>query len=145
MGLTRFEDWPARLVPLISDRLTAPFCWGTHDCALFACDAVLAMTGTDLAADFRGRYDSAIGAARRLRELGFRDLQDVATAFAAKHGIAQIASPRFAQRGDVGLILDESGALGALAICSGDGFATARESGGLVKVPARLISDAWRI
>lgn len=160
MALVRYPDWPARLAPLIAERLNAPFRWGTNDCALFACDAVLAMTGTDLAADFRGRYDSSIGAARALRALGFRDLADVAHAFAAKHGIPPLASPRFAQRGDVGLIahfgassapIDDRcrgrlvGALGALAIATGDGFAAVTEDRGLVKIPTGSVAAAWRI
>jgi len=47
-----------------------PFEWGTHDCALFAAACVAAMTGMDFAETYRGKYNSARGAATALGELG---------------------------------------------------------------------------
>ena len=44
----RLPDWQPRLQALIQARLAAPFAWGEHDCCLFVCDAVQAITGQDL-------------------------------------------------------------------------------------------------
>lgn len=56
-GMTRVEDWPERLAAFIEQRRKMPFAWGSNDCALFAADAVCAITGVDLGEPFRGRYD----------------------------------------------------------------------------------------
>lgn len=69
----RLPDWRERLAAFIARRRTQPFVWGASDCCLLAADAALAITGHDYAAPLRG-YDSAFGAARRLLELGHRDV-----------------------------------------------------------------------
>ena len=55
----RREDWPERLLAFARSRERQPFVWGTNDCALFAADAALAMTGHDFAAPFRGLLGTA--------------------------------------------------------------------------------------
>ena len=54
MGLVRRNDWPARLLDAISEKATMRFSPGTHDCCISACDIIERMTGTDIAAGFRG-------------------------------------------------------------------------------------------
>lgn len=66
----RLPDWEERLYAFIAGVRDRPFAWGAHDCILFACGAVAAMTGDDPAREYRGKYDSAKGAAEALRELG---------------------------------------------------------------------------
>lgn len=63
--MTRCEDWHARLAAYVFDAGRTPFAYGSHDCALFAAGAVEAMTGTDLAAGWRGIYRTLAGASRR--------------------------------------------------------------------------------
>jgi hypothetical protein len=96
----RFENWPERLNALIALRCSRPFAWGEHDCALFACDAVLAMTGADPAAWFRGRYRTRRGAYRLLKTFGGAGLAATWEKIAAQRGLPEIA-PAFARRGDV--------------------------------------------
>ena len=60
--LRRLEDWPERLAEAIEAANERPFSWGRHDCCLFACDAVMAMTGVDPAKPFRGKYKTKRGA-----------------------------------------------------------------------------------
>jgi len=67
--LVRFADWPERLVEFIESRRHARFEWGVNDCCLFPADAVLAMTGTDRAADLRGHADE-FSAMRVVRDAG---------------------------------------------------------------------------
>lgn len=68
MRLIRFGDWQLRLDAFLSERLRTPFSWGVNDCALFSADAVLAITGVDLAWGLRGK--SARAAARFIQEVG---------------------------------------------------------------------------
>ena len=145
----RLEQWPERLADLIEARHAQPFAWGVQDCALFACDAVQAMTGIDPAIAFRGRYKDRRGAYSALGQFlgvdGKRHskaaLGSVWAKIAVKHGWWEVP-PAFAQRGDVGL-LDLDGR-GTLAICMGAIFAAAGPSG-VVFIPHGHARRAWHI
>ncbi|MBQ4814246.1 hypothetical protein J8M20_22960 [Pseudoalteromonas luteoviolacea] len=84
------------------------FCFGTFDCCLFVADWLLVVNGVDVAADFRGRYKSAIGAKRRLTRLGFSDVQSV-----FKHHLKPIEIA-YAQRGDIALVEFEGELVGGI-------------------------------
>jgi hypothetical protein len=71
--MTRHPDWMKRLMAFVTARPQPDFAYGRHDCALFAAGAVLAMTGTDFAAPYRGRYTTLTGGLRVLRRDGFAD------------------------------------------------------------------------
>ena len=64
--IKRRPDWPEKLAAFIETRRERVFSWGEQDCALLAADAVLEMTGVDLASGLRG-YKSARGAAARMK------------------------------------------------------------------------------
>lgn len=66
--LVRYDDWQARLTVALMDNRVAP-----GDCAIFAANMVLAMTGEDYAAPFRKRYSTITGGIRKLRAAGYRD------------------------------------------------------------------------
>lgn len=89
--LQRLPDWPERLIEFIEARRTRAFSWGSNDCALFAADAVLSMTGVDLGAEWRG-YKSKRKAASIINKIGGM------RAFAASLQEKQVG---FAQRGDI--------------------------------------------
>lgn len=91
----RRGDWERALADYIAATEFEPHAWGSHDCALDAADAVQTMTGVDFAAEFRGRYRSAAGAVRALREHGLGTLE--ATLDAKFPEIAR----SFARRGDL--------------------------------------------
>ncbi len=67
--MNRCNDWPERLFEFIETRRFMPFEWGVNDCALFSADAVLEITGVDLASDLR-KYTTEAGAARLIRKAG---------------------------------------------------------------------------
>ena len=67
------EGWQTRLAAYLHEVGREGFAYGAHDCALFAAGAVQAMTGIDLAADWRGRYTSLRGGLRVLRAAGYAD------------------------------------------------------------------------
>lgn len=97
VSMHRVRDWQERLAACLAERAARPFDWGTHDCCMFAADCVLACTGTDPAADLRGSYDSVLGAANTVQELG-------GLAVIAADRLGPEIAPALAQVGDVGLL-----------------------------------------
>lgn len=103
MRLVRREDWRSGLARFVERARSIPFEWGQHDCALFAAAAIEAMTGVDLASGWRGRYRSAAGAARLLRQAGHRDLPGLVASHLAP------VSPLLAAVGDIAAITGQDG------------------------------------
>lgn len=129
----RFQDWQSRLQACLAERRLRPFAWGSQDCCLYVCDAVLAMSGHDPAADVRG-YSSERAAARIVKKLG---------------GMRAIASTRFgaeipvlmAQVGDVALVSLEGRE--SLALCGG-GHWMAPGLDQVEMLPIAAAVAAWR-
>ena len=134
----RRHDWPERLVETISAARTKTFRWGRHDCALFACDCIQAMTGADPAKRFRGAYRTPGGALRALKRLervtGLEALADRVLG-------PQIPVAR-ARRGD--LVLAERGDGPALGVVTGSQAAFLGPEG-LEMLPLAETSTAWRV
>ena len=136
--LARFEDWEERLSLCLDNVADKPFEWGSHDCALFAADCVKAMTGVDPAEAYRGKYDTAHGAAQALREHGAGTLLKTLKAI-----FGEPISPHFAQRGDV-VMLDRT----TTGICVGRfSYFVGREEGveGLLVIPTAQCRYAFRV
>lgn len=131
----RLRDWPDRLAALFAARAAEPFAWGRHDCCLFAADAVLAVTGHDPAADLRGAYTTAAGAARVLEPFG-----GVAGVAIARAG--RVVPVALAQPGDVGLSHQDP-ARPTLAVWGGGAWHAAGAVG-VVVVPTETVVRAWR-
>lgn len=109
--MERLPAWRSRLSACIEGALQTPFEWGQHDCALFVADAVLAMTGTDHASFWRGRYRTAAGAMRILGRGGHDDhVAYVAAQLAEIH-------PALAATGDIAVVVTPDGP--ALGIITG--------------------------
>jgi hypothetical protein len=72
--VARLPDWRPRFSSYLIETAFKPFNWGEHDCALYPANGVMAMTGVDLAGEFRGRYSTEIGAVRALKKYGAGDL-----------------------------------------------------------------------
>lgn len=120
------------LAAFLAHRAHRPFAWGTTDCAVFAFDAVHALTGCDRVADLRGTYFSARGALRVLQRFG--GLQGLAD---ARMGSRLRSSD--VQDGDMALLSDKvcesaEGRTGALGI-AWRGRIVAQGEHGLVGVP----------
>lgn len=134
--MRRFEDWPRRLAAAIEAARTRPFTWGRHDCALWAADWVLACTGEDLAAGFRGRYATRAQAVALLGARG--GLEAVVTSALG----APLATPRLARRGDVVSVTTDEGP--ALGVCDGP-RAWFVGPHGLIAKPMAAWTTAWRV
>ncbi|KFI24322.1 DUF6950 family protein [Paenirhodobacter enshiensis] len=123
--MKRLPDWRARLAAEMDRQRRLSFSWGEQDCALgLAGGAVLAMTGVDLTADWRGRYGTAGEAAEALHAAGFQSLSDA---------VAEVLPERTnllsAAVGDIGVIRSD-GILGeALCIVDVSGLIVMTEHG----------------
>lgn len=130
----RLHDWMMRFEALVLDRQHTRFAFGAHDCSMWACDVVLAITGRDPAVDLRGSYQDEAGAE---------------AVMAAGGGLAAMAAARFgdeihpamAATGDIGLIETPRGP--ALVVCNGPAWLAAAPFG-LAVVPTREVLRAWR-
>lgn len=135
----RFNDWDLRL----NDFLMTPrqFDWAECNCALFAADAVEAMTGVDHAKDFRGLPDMA-AMLRAIKKLTGKPFLGDALVEAVTLKMGAPIAPLLARRGDV--VAGDSGNGVALGICIGAHVAFIG-SKGIVKVRLADCIKAWRV
>lgn len=131
----KINDWAAALYAQIDDFNSMPFVWGTHDCCSFAADCVLAMTGVDKMAAYRGGYKTAVGAARKLVKAGGME-----AAITAELG--EPIAPALAQRGDVVCFTSPLG--DTCGVCLGSTIAAAG-LGGITHTPMVQAFKAWRV
>ena len=134
----RVNNWSGELYAFLDRASEEPFVWGSHDCCLFAVDAVRAVTGEDPARWFRGRYTTSSGAVRTLRRYlsnppseRERLLEEVLVKVFS--GFPQI-SEGFASRGDLVFFRDLPDTLGdwsygVLGVCLGQNTAVAAGPG----------------
>lgn len=143
--MKRYSDWESRLLAFLLSRRHTPFQYGGHDCSLFACDAVLAMTGVDIAADFRGRYTTKAGAYKVIRAfVPSAKLENLAEERGREAGMLTYINVLSAQRGDVVLI--ETPTECALGVIGLDGrFAYCVAEVGYTKYPAQYWKRAWKV
>jgi hypothetical protein len=132
----RLADWDKRLHDFIEAHQDVVFSWGVKDCALFGADLVLALTGADFGAAFRGQYDSREGAAAALRAYGAGTI----TRTFDQH--LQRCIPAMARRGDLAMADNNIGVvMGDFALFIGE------EDGvpGLVRIPRAGWHRCWKV
>lgn len=138
-ALKRKEDWPERLAEYLDAREFAPFRWGLNDCGLFAADAILEMTGVDVAANVRGKYTNCSTALRLIR--GIESFTERVATF---YGLDEIA-PREAWRGDLVLIQSLATNDVAAGIIGMLGLPVCVGVEGMHMQPPDSVLRAWRI
>lgn len=127
-------NWEMQFAEFCRQRETMPFAWGSNDCVLFAADCVLAMTGVDHAAQFRG-YTTAVHAARLIKKLG--GLEAIVTrALGLPQALHEVTA------GDVVLVQFESCI--ALGIYSGNACLGPGKDG-IMAVGRTQILLAWKV
>ena len=144
--MTRSYDWPERMMKALNDSRDTLFAWGSHDCALFACDIAQIVCGIDFASALRGRYETGLGAARVLKRFAGGGLEEAAEKIASDNDCLEI-TPLTAQRGDIMLakVLVSDGVLrDSLGICVGERIAFASKRG-FVQLPLTEARRAWRV
>lgn len=140
--MTRLPYWEGKLTDWYVAALKRPFSWAQQvDCCLTTCDAVLAITGIDPGAWFRGKYKTRTGAYGCLKRFAGGGLVATVEKITTNHGWPEVPVLT-ARRGDVGLVPTEEGE--ALAICIGACWA-AQGADGLVSLPLKTGLRAWRI
>lgn len=144
MTLQRKPHWETRAFhDFLLARAATPFAWGSNDCALFAADAVLAITGQDIAAEFRGRYADEDGALAAIREIaGGATVEDAAEWCARNCGMREWISPLLAQRGDL-VCVDNGGTVIAGVVHLNGRHVVTMAQDGLVRLPITATRRAW--
>lgn len=113
--MKRRGDWHSRLNAFIDEVKRKPFDWQTHNCGEhFAFGAVEAMTGEDIGATYRGRYQGAAGAVRVMKNDGFDDLGDLLASHLPEKHVSR------ARLGDLVAIPDDSPFGFTLGIVNGE-------------------------
>ena len=126
-------------------RADMAFAWGTNDCALFAADAVEAITGVDIAEDFRGKYNTEQEAFDLIESLvGGSTVADAASYCATKHDLVEYEYPLMAKRGDLVVVEDAGRLIAGVIHLSGRHVVVVGE-GGLKRVDLTAIKRAWAI
>lgn len=136
MTYVRRPGWDVRLYELVRLRQHTQFTWGVQDCASFAAEAVLALTGTR--PPLPGPWSTAREAYRAIEAEG--GLQAAVTRLLGEPGPLTLA-----QRGDV-VLINEPDSFGgeALGVHMGS-YALATGEQGLVRVPLEAVRCVWRI
>jgi hypothetical protein len=146
MALTRIKHWQTRAYHhFLLDRKHTPYKWGTNDCASFVADGILAQTGTDIAADFRGKYRDEKSAYAAIKTVcKGTTVADAAAYCAKKHGMAELQHPLMAQRGDLVIVENEGNLIAGLVHLNGREVAVAGDQGWF-GVPITSVKRAWRV
>jgi hypothetical protein len=143
--LQRYPYWPSALDKFLADNYETKFEYGKFDCCLFVCSAIEAMTGTDIAAPFRGRYRSRREALRAVWEYaGKGTVRAVAERVTLDHGMPRVEI-LLAQRGDVALIgrPKRDCSLGIIALTGRDVIVLTAK--GMQSIPLTEAAFAWRV
>lgn len=142
--MRRLDQWPEKLAEHWDATAGMPGAWGTRDCATAFFDAVAAITGEDLIAEFRGRYTTELGAAKLLRKQGCDTIEQFAEKLFRDRGIEELPTVRLAGRGDAVVLDTQDGpALGMVALDGMHAITVSLEAA--VAVPLAQCRRAWRI
>jgi len=94
------DGWEKRLSQFLRARERMPFKWGSHDCMLFAGDAIEAITNVDFCARYRGKYSTGRGAKALVNEMHGGIISNIFY----EHLGEPLAHPFKARRGDVAMM-----------------------------------------
>jgi len=147
MALKRTPHWATReFHQFLVARAKTPFQYGTNDCSMFAADAIKAITGTDIAAEFRGTYNDAPSSLRAIHRItGGTTVEDAAVWIAKKHGLEERQHPLTAQRGDLVLIPNADGTLIAGVVHLNGRHAVSVGENGVQRFSISTVKRAWKI
>jgi hypothetical protein len=75
--LSKPIGWRTALFAVVTDAMGRPFKWGSNDCVTFAAGCIQAQIGIDRLAAYRGKYTTAAGALRVIKQAGHASLLDM--------------------------------------------------------------------
>jgi hypothetical protein len=145
-ALKRIEHWATRAYhQFLLSRAKTPFAWGVNDCCLFPADGILAITGIDVAVDFRGKYSTQAAAFATIKTVtGGSTVNDAASYVATKFGMTEYSTPLLAHRGDLVTLEDGGNLIAGLVHLNGRDVVTVGENG-VVRCSLRAAIRAWRV
>lgn len=135
--MTRLYDWPERLASTLERHNSEPFVWGESDCFTRVLDVIEALNGSAPYASERGKYNSMVGALRRIKANKLKDMEGLALSFADE------IPPIMATRGDIGLMDSPDGL--AFVTCDGLHWVGAAETLGQMRLPLSTPLTAFRV
>lgn len=152
MTLKRKINWDSQHLELFfRARRNQPFAWGMNDCCIFPADAILAMTGTDIAGDFRGKYVDEASAFAMIKTVAVGEtVADAAAWCAAKFGLVEWVgkdgkpAPKFAQRGDLVVLEDAGRMIAGIIGLTGKHCISVGEDGPR-RLPLSVVQRAWKV
>ena len=146
MALTRKLHWETRaLHTFIQSRQNRSFKWCSQDCCMFAANAVLAMTGVDIASDFRTNYRTEAAAFSLIKSVtGGTTVADAVAYCAANHGMPEYTHPLLAQRGDMVVVEDAGRLVAGIVGLNGRDVLVPGETR-LKRLSIMSIQRAWKV
>lgn len=138
LSLPRSDGWERALEDLASAQVSVLPEWGVSDCVMSTCEAIKAVVGIDPLEEFRGRYKTETGAAKRMRGLGCNHVKDLFDV----HMMLEPVNRFSARRGDVGVTII-NGEFVAGFVCS-LGFAI-KQPQGTIFLPVIEIEQAFKV
>ena len=131
----RVRDWQLKMEEFTLERKSKPFSWGTNDCATFASDYVLAVTGEDPALPELREHRTAREAIRAIRSHG--GLEAIATS-----ALGEPVHVSQSSLGDIALVrVGKRMALGVVMM----NWVFGPGPNGYTHVPLESATKAWRI
>lgn len=142
--MQRRSDWQEALDEFLRAHQNRRFEYGKWDCCLFVCNAIVSMTGVDLAGSYRGKYSTRTGALHAIGEqLGTASVQAVAENAAVAHKMPEVPVLR-AHRGDMVLIArGRDYSLGLVALNGRETIVASKR--GLWRLPLSRAVRAWQV
>lgn len=140
-SLSKHGRWTEALALYIQTCEQQPFAYGLHDCCCFVAGAIHAMTGYDMMARFRHRYESV----ETIEQVVAEENASCLTALIRRELQAygwRLKSPSFATRGDV--VLLKEGAMGIVSMDARQVLALKPDQG-ICLVPLDDIHFVWGI
>ena len=142
--MTRLPNWPGLLDRFINDNRQHPFAYGSFDCCLWVANCIEVMTEVDLAAGFRGRYESREEAVRIIEEItGHKSVRKAVEHVTKAHEMEPV-EVLYLQRGDMALVKrPRDYSLGIVALNGREVIVSA--AGGLEWIPISSACAGWRV
>ena len=141
--IARKQTWEADMAKAFEAADAAPFAWGTNDCCLMVCDVILAMTGVDLGAGFRGKYATKEEADALIAfATDGGGVEELAEQICAANDMPEV-EVNFAQRGDI--VLHDTSEGPCLGIIDREGGYYLSKKHGLLFLGRGNIRRAWRV
>lgn len=134
----RADGWDRAVEEIATRHMSVIPEWGASDCLMTVADAMLVVVGPTPLEQFRGRYKTEAGAARKMRQNGCANVKDAFEKFLGLEPVNRLS----ARRGDVGVMLI-NGEYAAGFVC-GSGFAV-KQPHGLTFFPVTEIDQAYKV